>query len=216
MQICISNSAGYLGGAINVERNQALEYIDSLVDDKRKNAIYFQRVENSNPPRSLIDPTQLVFPGCYIVAIARGKSEHTKNRLFLILESVEQQHFTFRRIDLVNAVPMEMLSGLSVWGGVLKSGIALEVDKIFVEMQTMQDEYTIDCEAISAADGAVLRSKVEQENLCRLSKSPTSTRAGLRMFSDRPATQAFFASLTQYLKSIDVNILANNSKRREF
>jgi hypothetical protein len=89
MQKSRLNGTNYLVGATTDNSGG----VSSLVDQSK----YFLPLENTKPPRTLVDVTQLFFPESVIVAIACGKSEQSRNRSLLILECVEQEHYAIRR-----------------------------------------------------------------------------------------------------------------------
>jgi hypothetical protein len=175
-------------------------------------AKYFQPIDTKQPPRSIVDPTYAIAPDSWLVTIASGKIQHTKNHVYLILESIEEQHYTFRRIDLMSSFHMELVNPRPD-GTTFLTASSQQCDNMtLVEIQSMIDEYTIDSDAILPRDGATLRTKIEEESQRRVSTSATINRIGPRMFSKSSNTPRpdFIASLKGYLQSIGVGVLLKN------
>jgi hypothetical protein len=175
-------------------------------------ATYFQPVDARQPPRSIVDPSHIVIPDYYLVTIACGKIEQTKNHIFLILESIEQQYYTFRRIDLINSSAMDMIHAHSAGAGVVEGGSQKHNTKSLAEIQSMIDEYTMESASITAEHGAKLQAKIEEENQRRLNPTPITNGTGPGLFSKSRSTprQDFIASLKVYLSSIGADILPKN------
>ncbi len=159
-------------------------------------AKYCQPVDNRTASRSLVDPTFVVISRLCLVSIAQGKIPQTKHRKFFVVESVEQQYYIFRRIDLGNSLPMDVISK-----------DFNPSNHLLMDIQSMRDEYTIDSVNVPFEKLAKLLAIIGDENQRRLSTSPTNTRTGIGLFNGRSSTKAFVASLVEYLQSINVNIL---------
>jgi hypothetical protein len=170
-------------------------------------AKYFKPYDNyNNATRSLFNSGLIVSPEMSVVAMAKGKSDNVKNRRFLILETIEQGYYVFRRINLSIRSSLEIILGSDADKTEVNSGSIEAVTKALLQMQGMVDEYTIETSGMLPADSAKLRSKLEQENLRRGSASPTGTSTRLRMFNPPEDIRIFTSSVVDFLQEIGVNL----------
>jgi hypothetical protein len=166
---------------------------------------YFQPVDNTNAPNSLVDQSYKVRMGHLLVSFAKGKIAQTKDCAYLMVETVEQQYCTIRRIDLVKAVPMSKISAQQ------------QQNSTIVEILSMADEYTIETVRISTDQGTMLLAIIEEEDRRRFNPMSVESNKGLRMFDkglpnkDNTVSSAallnFSILLKDCLESIGVHIL---------